>query len=93
MGRIARMVLEIGQFSGVEPQLLRMAFEVIVSGTVLEKAEIEILTPPLLLYCRACETEYLAELDDLRCQACLGGEFDVLQGREMRVKSIAGGDA
>lgn len=84
-------MLEIGQFSGVEPELLRYAFEVIHTGTILEKAEIEILTPPLLLYCRSCETEYLAELEDLRCPVCLGEQFEVLQGREMLVKSIVGG--
>jgi len=91
MGRIARVVLEIGQFSGVEPELLRYAFEWVNKGTLLEHAEFEILTPPLLLYCRNCETEYLGELEDLRCPVCLGETFDTIQGREMRVKSIVGG--
>ena len=83
--------MEIGQFSGVEPDLLQFAFEVINKGTIMEKTEVEILTPPLLLYCRSCEVEYLGELEDLRCPVCLGEDFDVLQGREMLVKSIVGG--
>lgn len=85
------MVLEIGQFSGVEPELLRFAFEVIKKGTILERAEIEMQIPPLLLYCRECENEYLGEMDDLRCPVCLKEQFRVLQGREMVVRSIEGG--
>ncbi len=85
------MVLEIGQFSGVEPELLRFAFKVIKKGTILEQAEIEMEVPPLLLYCRECETEYLGEIDELRCPACLKEKFNVLQGRKMLVRSIVGG--
>ena len=90
LGRVVHVTLEIGQFSGVEPDLLRFAFEVIGKGTLMQDSEIEIITPPLLLYCHTCETEYLGELDDLRCPACLGEQFDVLQGREMLVRSITG---
>lgn len=88
---ITRVVLEIGQFSGVEPELLRFAFEVIKKGTILERAEIEMQVPPLLLYCRECENEYLGEMEDLRCPVCLKEQFRVLQGREMVVRSIEGG--
>ena len=84
-------MLEIGQFSGVEPELLRHAFAVIKKGTILEPAEIQMQTPPLLLYCRVCENEYLGDIDELRCPLCLKEEFDILRGREMVVKSIIGG--
>ncbi|HOJ84859.1 MAG TPA: hydrogenase maturation nickel metallochaperone HypA [Bacillota bacterium] len=89
--RVVRVVLEIGQFSGVEPELLRFAFKVIKKGTVLEQAEIEIEVPPLLLYCNECETEYLGEIDQLRCPGCLKERFKVIRGREMMVRSIVGG--
>lgn len=84
-------MLEIGQFSGVEPVLLRHAFAVIKKGTILEHAEIEMQVPSLLLYCLECENEYLGELDDLRCPLCLQEKFNVLRGRDMVVKSIIGG--
>lgn len=70
---------------------MRFAFEVIKKGTILERAEIEMQIPPLLLYCRECENEYLGEMDDLRCPVCLKEQFRVLQGREMVVRSIEGG--
>lgn len=85
------MVLEIGRFSGVEPDLLRFAFDVIKKGTILEQAKIEMQSPPLLLYCRECENEYLGEIDDLRCPLCLKEQFRVVKGREMVVRLIEGG--
>lgn len=90
LGCIEKIVLEIGQFSGVEENLLRHAFSIICKGTMLEKTDIEILSPPLLLYCRDCEIDYLGELHDLRCPVCLGEHFETLQGREMLIKTIIG---
>jgi hydrogenase nickel incorporation protein HypA/HybF len=88
--RVSRIVLEIGQFSGVVIDSLSFAFGVVSKGTLAEGAELEFLTPPLLLYCSQCENEYLADFEDLRCPACLGEQFEIIQGREMLVKSISG---
>jgi len=88
--RVHKLTLEIGQFSGVEIDALEFAFRALTPGTVLETAEIEYVTPPLVLYCTQCENEYLGDLDDLRCPACMQSCFEVVQGRELAVKSIAG---
>jgi len=69
---------------------LEFAFSVITPGTILEGAEIEILKIPILLYCQNCETEYIGDIEDLHCPACLGEKFNILQGREMMVKYIEG---
>lgn len=90
MSSVSRIVLEIGQLSGVEIGALEFAFEVFKKGSRMEKAAIEYQTPPLLLYCRECENEYIADFEDLRCPACMEAGFDILQGQELRVKSIEG---
>lgn len=82
------MVLEIGQFSGVEVHALEMAFSALCKGTVMEGARIEYQTPSLLLYCKDCQTEYLGDGEDLRCPACEGEHYQVVQGRELIVRSI-----
>jgi len=90
LAAVTRIVLEIGPFSGVEVGALEFAFSVFKKGTVLEGAEFAYETPPLLLYCKECENEYLGDWEDLRCPVCMGTEFKVVQGRELIVKSIAG---
>ena len=83
-------MLEIGQFSGVEVGPLELAFGIFMKETILEHAEIEVLTPPLLLLCKHCENEYLADFEDLRCPSCLDQVFEILQGQDLMVKSIVG---
>lgn len=90
LARVCRLVLEIGQWSGVELAALEFALCALTRGTVLEGAALEYHTPPLLLYCQACENEYLGDQEDLSCPACQGTDFQVLRGRELIVKSVAG---
>ena len=87
---VSSVVLEIGKLSGVEPEALRFAFELIRQGTVLEHAQISIEEPPLLLYCTQCDREYSAEVYDPLCPVCGGASYEVRQGMDMLVKSISG---
>ncbi len=44
--KVVRVVVEIGQRSGVLSDAVRFAFEVLSQGTVLEGAVLEIVSPP-----------------------------------------------
>jgi hydrogenase nickel incorporation protein HypA/HybF len=90
LAAVKQIVLEVGQFSGVEPELLRFAFQFVRKGPRLEGAQLEILTPPLALFCKNCQATYAGSLDDLRCPTCQDTAFEVLRGRELRVKAIRG---
>ncbi len=90
MTRIDQVELEIGAFSGVEVAALKFALEVLCPGTVLAETEFIYHTPHLLLYCGECENQYVADLDDLLCPSCLGVHYQVVQGRELLVRSIQG---
>jgi hydrogenase nickel incorporation protein HypA/HybF len=90
LSHVSKIVLEIGQFSGVEIGALEFAFSAFKKGTLLETAEIEYVKPPLMLFCRNCESEYLGDWEDLRCPACMSEKFDIIQGQELVIKSIMG---
>lgn len=90
LSSIAKIVLEIGQFSGVEVGALEFAFSVLTRGTILEDAEFEYLTPPLLLYCEDCKTEYLSDREDLCCPICEDSTFRIVRGQELLIKSLVG---
>ncbi|NMC85933.1 MAG: hydrogenase maturation nickel metallochaperone HypA [Anaerolineaceae bacterium] len=91
LSTVRRVDVQIGAFSGVEPELLTFAFSVLKKKTTLAEAELEIIKLPLLLYCRDCETDYVGESEDLRCPICLGENYDIKQGRELKVIAISGG--
>ena len=83
--RVERVVLRIGTLSGVDPESLRFAFDVVSRGTKAEGADFEIESVPAAVFCRSCQKEF-AGLDRgfiFTCPIC--GDFcgDIRRGREI----------
>ncbi|MEL7644134.1 MAG: hydrogenase maturation nickel metallochaperone HypA [bacterium] len=90
MIKVTSLLVEIGQFSGVEPHALEFAWEFVSKGTVAEGSTLEIERPPLVLFCTHCLIEYPGDMEDLRCPNCKDEVFEIRKGREMLVRSISG---
>lgn len=87
--RVHRIVLRIGALSGVEPEALRFAFDVVTRETPAAGAELEIDAVPARAYCAACATEFVAESDFIfSCPRCGGLSADLRQGRELELAQI-----
>ena len=82
--------MEIGALSGVQVDALQFALETITCSTPLEKTIFHYHISPLLLFCRGCANEYVADPEDMLCPACLQSDFEIRQGTAMRVKTIRG---
>lgn len=86
---IAQVRLVVGQFTCVEPQLLRSAFTRQKQGTFLEKAEIVIRESVFIAYCAKCEAEYRPELGlEYACPACRSPLHDIRSGRELKIERV-----
>lgn len=85
--RVERVVLRIGTLSGVDPESLRFAFDVVSRGTSAEGASFEIESIPAVVFCRACQKEFKGESGGyiFRCPTC--GDFcgDLRTGREIEL--------
>jgi hydrogenase nickel incorporation protein HypA/HybF len=88
--QIHRVVVAIGDFAGVEIHALEFAFQVLSKSTLAEGAELVIERVGILLRCGSCSCEYPAEIDDLACPVCGGEDYEVIHGRELTLRSIAG---
>lgn len=87
-GKIRKIKITIGEFSGVVKDALDFAFEVIKPGTPAADAEIEIEVVKLAAICKECgETD--CSIGDLRlsCSDC-GRALQITAGREMKVDYI-----
>ncbi|MFB3853149.1 MAG: hydrogenase maturation nickel metallochaperone HypA [Vicinamibacterales bacterium] len=83
--RVTRIGLKVGDLSGVQPDALRFSFEVIVRGTELEQATLDIERVPLTVRCAACGTDFRV-LDYLaRCPACGGEAAGPVSGEELQL--------
>jgi hydrogenase nickel incorporation protein HypA/HybF len=87
---VTQIVVQIGDFSGVQPDSLLFAFDILKSETPASGAQLEIERLPIVLYCGNCGKEYVAVVDDLRCPVCKRGDNEIKQGREMIIKRISG---
>lgn len=88
VNRVTKVVLEIGELSGVEEPALDTALESLVPGTVLENAVFEKTHTPGKAKCYACNTEYkLSDLFEI-CPNCQGFQKKIISGKEFNILSI-----
>jgi hydrogenase nickel incorporation protein HypA/HybF len=87
---VTEIVIQIGDFSGVQPDSLLFAFDILKRETLAANACLEIERLPIILFCGNCENEYVGAADDLRCPVCEKADGEMKQGREMIIKKISG---
>jgi hydrogenase nickel incorporation protein HypA/HybF len=85
--RIASIQLEIGKLSGIVADSVRFCFELVVDGTPLAGARLDIDEPGGRARCARCDTEFELEDSILLCP-CGSADVAVLEGRELRIKSV-----
>lgn len=80
---VARVEVQIGVLSGVEPRLLEQAFEFARIDTIAADAKLvtDVVSPRVA--CDACGMETAASAGDLRCAACGSRDTRLVRGREL----------
>ncbi len=85
---VSSIELEIGTLAGVEFESLNFVWEIAVKGTVLENAHKQINIIQAKAKCVDCDTIF--ELNNYydSCTKCGSFLKNILQGKELRVKSL-----
>lgn len=86
--KVLKLELVVGDLSGVEPHLLKLAFDTFKEGTVADGAELLIHRERLRLYCGDCGRESEKEELNLLCPECGSLNTQVIAGQELLLKSI-----
>lgn len=85
---ISEIEIDIGSFSGVVIEAMEFALEEAVKNTMLEKASIKINQIKAKVICCTCANEFFPEDVLSLCPQCNSSDYDILQGKELNVKSI-----
>ncbi|MCI4664581.1 MAG: hydrogenase maturation nickel metallochaperone HypA [Neomegalonema sp.] len=86
--RVDRVKLEVGPLSGVETDALRFGFDVVMRGSIIEGAKLEIDEPPAAAWCMPCaETVPITQRYD-PCPKCGSHQLQVTSGEELRIKEL-----
>lgn len=85
--RVLRVVLQIGKLSAVAPDAVRACFDIVVRGTNIEGAALEIDQPDGRARCVRCG--YEQDVSDLVATcACGSVELEIVRGRELRIREV-----
>lgn len=85
---VTRVTVRIGSLSGVEPALLRAAYEQLRTETVAENAELVITAMPVRIRCAVCDAVNEAAPNLLLCPQCGGAQTALIGGDEMLLESV-----
>ncbi len=88
--RIDKVHFTIGKMMQIVPGIFKFAFDAAKENTIAAKSELELEFLPVKMKCRACNHTFLIEHNVFHCPVCKGTETDLVQGRELLIKSIEG---
>jgi hydrogenase nickel incorporation protein HypA/HybF len=87
-GEIKKVNLKIGKLTCIEPEALRLSFEVVSKETPFEKVSLFIDSVPITGICKDCSKELLLEKTDFTCPACGSFRVEIKTGRELFIESF-----
>lgn len=89
LGPIARVEIELGEFSGIEPVQLESAYAELSEEILGDRSELRIQTVPLRGQCQHCRHEFLIEEFRFQCPSCSGSDVQLVSGEELRILSVS----
>ena len=90
IGRVERIVLEVGELSGIEIPYLYDGFDAVTHGTDFADTELVVATAQGVLHCNDCDLDFPLKNQELFCPECFGRNLSIKAGRDMTLKRIEG---
>ena len=81
--KVTKVVVKIGVMSGVEPELLRTAFETFKESTICKEAVFVINSQSVVIKCNKCLIESVLESLEYYCPRCGSMDIEILDGEDM----------
>ncbi len=86
--RIHALRMRVGVMTGVVPEALSFAFEVLRQGTIASEARLEVESVPLTCWCARCQAEFSCEDFISQCPQCRQMSAEMRKGRELELVSL-----
>lgn len=86
--RVLKIKLRIGALSGVVPEALEFAFEVVTRDTAAAGAAFEYEWVPVRCHCATCDTDFEPEGYVYECPECGMPSWDLRGGKELDLMTV-----
>ena len=89
--RVCTVNIQFGEMVQIVPDIFRFTFEETSRNTPVEGAELKIEVIPVKIRCLHCLKESeISKEDRYECVNCNSVDMDIIQGKELLIKSIEG---
>ncbi len=85
---VTKIIVKIGVMSGVEAQLLEIAFNTFKEKTICDGAEFVMNIQPLTIVCRACHIKSELSARHYCCPECESIDVEITDGEDMFLMSL-----
>ncbi len=86
--KVTKVVVKIGIMSGVEPDLLKTAFDTFKEDTICDGCEYIQNIQPITIACNKCSTKSTLEKKEYCCPKCQSIEIDITDGEDMYLMQL-----
>ena len=90
LARVTKVNISFGQMVQIVPDIFRFAFGETVRNSVAENAEVNIEILPVKMKCINCGNDFQVTENRFACNVCGSADLDIIQGKELFIKSIEG---
>jgi hydrogenase nickel incorporation protein HypA/HybF len=88
--RVTRVSISFGRMVQIVPDIFEFAFREAVKNTLASEAELDIEIVEVKMRCRNCGNDFQLKDNRFSCNVCLSTDIDLIQGKELFIKSIEG---
>jgi len=86
--RVTVITVQVGELAGIEPELLRSAYELLAPAAGLGATQLELTSVPLQGRCQSCGQAVRVERFRFVCPACGGRDVTDLQGESLVLQRL-----
>ncbi|MCA9102592.1 MAG: hydrogenase maturation nickel metallochaperone HypA [Planctomycetales bacterium] len=86
--RVTEVSVSVGEFSGVDAELMQFAFLREIEGTALRDARLTLAAVPLEARCVACGHLFAVGGFRFECPRCESRHIEVVRGEEMVLETV-----
>ncbi len=86
--KVSKVVVKIGVMSGVEPDLLQVAFDTFKEKTICEDAEFIMNIQNIVVKCNTCQKHSTLKKLEYCCPECESVDLDILDGEDMYLMQL-----
>jgi len=88
--KITRVNIILGQMTQISPDSFEFAFRETVRNSIAGGAELNIEILPMKMKCMNCGSDFQPKENRFTCSLCNSNDIQMIQGKELFVKSIEG---